>query len=213
MATRKQINVEERLLGMMAVEKRFISEKQLTECLNILEFFDTGKSLEAILLSKEYLTQPQIERLRQQLHASTEVNVERKNKQQKRFGDVAVEQNMIDSDQLQQGLDEQEVYMQRGVRVQIGQIIHKKGFLTLAQVKRVLESQLKKLLYCKNCKSTCVIHSYDSGQIYQCENCKWDLIEAKVKKVVKQVKPVEEHDEDDEDDVDDGIGKLDILEL
>ena len=46
------VNIEERLLGMMAVEKRFITEKQLTECLNTIEFFEPDKTLAEIFLSK-----------------------------------------------------------------------------------------------------------------------------------------------------------------
>lgn len=210
----KIIDVEERLLGMMAVEKRFISEKQLTECLNTIEFFEPDKTLEEIFLTKEYLTKPQIDRLRQQLKDSMEVSVEDAPSGVKRFGDIALEQNMIDGEQLEEVLDEQKTYVDRFLKVQIGQIMCKKGFLTTAQVGRILESQMKKVLYCKNCKTTIVIHNYMSGQIYQCEACKWDLIEAKTKKI----EPEEELDDDDDledmdDDEDDDLGQLDILEL
>lgn len=206
---KKKINVEERLLGMMAVEKRFITEKQLTECLNTIELFQTDRTLEQVFLDKEYLTKPQIDRLRQQLQASTEVKMEEKPNTQIRFGDIAIEQNMIDTDQLNNALQEQKVYHERAMKVQIGQILYKKGLLTMAQVGRILESQLKKVLYCKGCKTTTVINSYIPSKIYQCEKCQLDLIEAKVKKAAKQEKQKKEDDED----IDGDIGNLEVLEL
>ena len=61
------INIEERLLGMKAVEKRFISEKQLVKSLNHIEFIDPNKSLEQVFLDYGYLTPAQISRLKKQL--------------------------------------------------------------------------------------------------------------------------------------------------
>ena len=218
----KEINVEERLLGMMAVEKRMLSEKQLIEVLNTKEFFEPDKSLEQIFLDKEYLTRHQIERLRQSLQDSLDVPEEENAAVAKRFGDLALEQHMIDNDSLASVLSEQDVYHQRGLRVQIGQLFCKRGLLTIAQVKRILESQLKKALYCKNCKVTTVIHDYNPSRIYQCEQCRWDLIEAQVKDASKPVKPPvkdedieDQYDSDDvdEDDHDEDVGNLDILEL
>jgi len=178
----RKINVEDRLLGMMAVEKRFISEKQLTECLNTIEFTHPDKTLECVFLDKEYLTKPQIERLRQQLQASIEIQNKQSERLQKIFGEIALEQNMIDQSQLEEGINEQQKYVERGLKVPIGQVLSKLSFLTMAQVGRLLQSQLKKVLYCKNCKVTKIVHNYTSSQIYQCEKCKLDLIERVAKK-------------------------------
>ncbi|NUM35295.1 MAG: hypothetical protein HUU50_12165 [Candidatus Brocadiae bacterium] len=205
----RKINVEDRLLGMMAVEKRFISEKQLTECLNTIEFTHPDKTLESVFLDKEYLTKPQIERLRQQLQASIEIQTKQKERTQKIFGEIALEQNMIDQSQLEKGLAHQEKYLERGLKVQIGQVLSKLSFLTVAQVGRLLESQLKKVLYCKHCKISKIVYDYNSSQIHQCEKCKLDLIEGAAKKQEKKPKQVAH--EDLEDDAD--IGNLDILEL
>ncbi|HNZ67249.1 MAG: hypothetical protein KBC30_09420 [Planctomycetes bacterium] len=214
-----KVNVEERLLGMMAVEKAFISEKQLKKCLNILEFMDTEASLADIFLKENYLTQNQIERLQQQLQISTELDHKHKQKQgkpQKTFGEIALEQYMIDNTQLNAALDEQAKYAERGIKIQLGQILQTLGYLTIAQVGRILQYQLKKMLYCKNCKSTKSILDYKPGQIYQCDKCKLDLIEAKIKK--KKEKPKKQILDDDLDDLleqddDGGVGSLQVLEL
>lgn len=210
----KHINVEERLLGMMGVEKRFITEKQLTECLNTIEFFEPNKTLEQVFLDKGYLTPAQIVRLREQLESSIEVDTEKSQINKKLFGEMALEQNMITEDQLFAALDEQEKYLERGLRVQFGQILFKKGYLTMAQVGRILDGQLKKVLCCKKCGATNVVHNYDTSQIYQCETCGLDMVEAKVKK--KSVEPQEEIDDDFSEDgfgEEDDIGGLEVLEL
>jgi ribosomal protein L37AE/L43A len=88
--------------------------------------------------------------------------------------------------------------------------------MTMAQVARILESQHKKILYCTSCKTNTVIHSYEPAQIYQCEVCKLDLIEAKASKNAEVMKEemLAKEDTDEGTGGDEGdIGKLDILEL
>jgi ribosomal protein L37AE/L43A len=215
------LNVEERLLGMMAVEKGFISEKQLRKCLNIVEFSD-GSTLESIFLRENYLSQAQLKELQKQLNFSSELEdkqpPQQQNRPQKTFGEIALEQYMIDHTQLDNALAEQAKYDERGLRIQLGQILQSLGYLTTAQVGRILQTQLKKLLYCKHCKSTKAIFDYHPGKIYQCDKCKLDLIEAKIQEKPKpKVKPkpefFNEDLDDDHDDDDGGLGNLQILEL
>jgi ribosomal protein L37AE/L43A/polyhydroxyalkanoate synthesis regulator phasin len=205
-----KLNWEDRLLGMRAVEKRFITEKQLTKCLNLIEFNNPAKALSDMLLEEGLLTAAQLKRLREDmLKETSSVDEGSSSNAKKMFGEIALEQNMVTRDQLDETLAEQDKYMQRGLRVQIGQILYKKGYLTLPQVSRIVEGQSKKSLYCKNCQITTVIHNYEPSRIYQCEKCTWDLIEAKAPK--KQEAVVAEDGQDDEHE--EGLGKLDILEL
>ena len=206
-----KLNWEDRLLGMRAVEKRFITEKQLTKCLNIIEFGgDQTRKLTDILLQEGLITPAQLKRLHEDLikDTSSTGDADTPSYGKKRFGEIALEQNMITNDQLQEALDEQEKFLARGVRVQLGQILYKKGYLTLPQVARIVEAQSKKALYCKNCQTNSVINNYESSKIYQCEKCNWDLIPAKVSKPVMTT----DADDDDEEDSED-LGTLDILEL
>ena len=62
----------QKIIGMKAVEKKLISEKQLTECLNDQDFFAPEKKLEEILLEKGYLTPLQIQRLKQEISGERE---------------------------------------------------------------------------------------------------------------------------------------------
>lgn len=202
------VNWQDRLLGMRAVEKRFISEKQLTECLNIIEVFEPNKTLEEILLKKGYLTKTQIKRIGEELGTEIEQPGGAQSSK-KMFGEIAVDQNMLTQDQLSEALTVQENYLKRGLRIQIGQILAKKGYLTLPQVKRLAETQLKKVLYCKRCKKTVVMHNYDASRIFQCEDCGWDLIEVKSGSHEVKAKKVEDIAEEEDED----IGKLEVLDL
>lgn len=204
-----KVDWKERVLGMRAVEKRFITEKQLTECLNTKEFFEPDKSLADIFLTKGYLTRNQIKRLDQEFDEETEIKHEGESTR-KLFGDLAIEQSMITEPQLLEALDVQGKYLERGLRTQIGQILAKKGYVTIAQVRRIVDSQLKKVLVCIKCNTTKVITSYDPSGIYQCENCYLDMIESKVQ---KPTRPPETEDEDEgEEDGDEDLG-LNVIEL
>lgn len=206
------INVEERLLGMKAVEKRFISEKQLTECLNAIEIFRPGESLLNIFLEKGYLTRPQIDRLNDTIRKETDIHtpadVVTNTGNKKMFGNIALERNMINEDQLMEALEEQEIYFERGIRVQMGQILLKKQYLTAAQLGMILGAQSTKTLYCKKCKATQVVQNYESFKIYQCQNivdgevCGVDLTALKPSQEKKN-KPTVNNDNSGGDDLND----------
>ncbi len=208
--------VNDRLLGMLAVEERFITEKQLTECLNHIELYEPEKTLKQVLLQKEYLTKAQIQRLESKLLPRIVPKIQAK--KAKMFGEVALEQNMIDQSQLERALQEQQKYAERGVRLCLGQIMHKIGFLTLPQVKKILESQLKKILYCDLCGTTKAVFNYNPSVIYQCEKCGVDMREGEKKKqAVTKAKASKPKEDDflaeDEEEEEGGLGKLNILEL
>ncbi len=220
----------------MAVEKRFITEKQLIECLNTIEFFERDKTLDQVFLEKGYLTQTQVDRLNGMLDdemGGPDENVQKAKR--KMFGELALEQNMINDEQMMDALDIQEQFLERGIRVQMGQVLVKNQSLTAAQLKRVLDAQSRKVLDCPRCKDSKTIHNYNPGQIYQCENlidgsfCGFDLTEMKKKKkkkstTKKQIQKIDPLDElDDLDEVDnlldpeddggdgDGFGGIDDL--
>lgn len=198
---------EDRILGMLAVEQRFISEKQLRQCLNKIEFFDRDKSLGEVLVEKGFLTRVQLQRLKDKLDDSTDVSAgdtPKTNSSKTLFGDIARQQNMVNEEQLLEALSKQEGFVRRGLNVQIGQILSKNGFITRAQVGRILEMQLRKTLHCKRCNTNYQIENYIPSSIYQCSECGLDLLEVTPKKK----KPVQLDDIDDGGDDD-----LEILEL
>ncbi|WP_372370172.1 hypothetical protein [Candidatus Uabimicrobium sp. HlEnr_7] len=186
MAGNKSIGLDfkQRLLGMKAVEGKFITEKQYTQCLNIIDFFEKDKNLTDILVEKGFMTQNQIRRLEKIIDGELDPNIEPRKiskEEASLFGSLALEKCLISEIQLEQALQEQEKYQQRGVRVQIGQILLKKGYVTSSQVSSILESQLNKTYYCKKCSIT-TTSSGAKNEIQQCTECGLDLVEMKKKK-------------------------------
>lgn len=210
--------LHDRLLGMLAVEKRFITEKQLKKCLNLMEF-EQANSLKDVLLAKGYLTIPQAKRLEEELESGTtpmgpqeeaapEEAVEEQPKapslfKKKRFGDIAIESHFIAKSQIDRALQEQDKYLERGIRVPIGQILCRLNFLTLPQLKKLLQSQFSQTLYCKRCKITKVITGYNPSKLYQCESCKLDLIEISDQKKPEPDLVSQDEDEEGEEDIND----------
>lgn len=196
----------DRLLGMLAVEKRWISEKQLKQCLNALEFAENS-SLASILLSKNYLTSAQIDRLIKEVNPDSSPEpiepTQEKTKtkvvrNQRRFGDIAIESHFISLSQVERSLQEQSKYLERGVKIPIGQILYRLNFLTLPQLKKLLQSQLSQTLYCKRCKITKVISNYNPNSLYPCEKCGLDLIEVYESKKNEPEPAVDDTDDDDD---------------
>jgi len=212
--------LHDRLLGMLAVEKRFITEKQLKKCLNLMEF-EQANSLKDVLLAKGYLTIPQAKRLEEELESATtpmgpqdepvpEEAVEEQPKpkapslfKKKRFGDIAIESHFISKSQIDRAIQEQDKYFERGIRVPIGQILCRLNFLTLPQLKKLLQSQFSQTLFCKRCKITKVITGYNPSKLYQCDTCQFDLIEISDQKKPEADIGSEDEDEEDEEDIND----------
>jgi len=203
---RRYVAIEERLLGVKAVEKRFISEKHLIKGLNHIEFVDPSKKLEEFFLENGYLTQTQLTRLKEELNKETKILDSRSFEAEKvvvterTFGNIATRQNMINQMQLDEVVEEQKIYHDRGLRVQIGQILYKKQYLTVAQVKRVLQAQSKTTLFCKKCNNKKVVCDYKPGTLVQCDAqtpqgvCGFDMVVLQVKlkgnaKPAKQKEP------------------------
>lgn len=188
------LDFKQRLLGMKAVEGKFITEKQYTQCLNIIDFFEKDKNVTEILINKGFMTQNQIKRLEKIIDGELDPDLEIKKvsaEESSLFGSIAVEKCLISEGQKEQALEEQHAYYEdRGIKIQIGQILLKKGFMTATQITAILEEQLNKTYYCKKCSVT-TTNTNVKNEILQCVDCGLDLIEMKAKaKKKKQVSEI-----------------------
>lgn len=173
------IDVNARLLGMMAVEKRLITEKQLTECLNLHEFFDQ-RPLAELLLEKGYLTSRQLAKLKSILEREVkgEAHQAAQTASKDRFGILAIRSRLVRPDQLDESLREQKELAGRGFRIPIGQILMSKGYLTPEQVWRILQVQGKNYMKCESCGAAYTVFQFDPDEFYRCKKCDALLEEA-----------------------------------
>ncbi len=134
------------LLGQIAVEKGFISEKQLGECLKAQEKYEkskTPKHLGLILLEKEFLDEEELdlalEIQRQKLNRKAD-NTDVKLKDLL-IGQIAVNLKLVKRAEVDDCIREQAKIESLGIFLRLGEIMIKKGFLTQEQVDEILEYQ------------------------------------------------------------------------
>lgn len=172
------IDINERLIAMMAVEKRLISEKQLTECLNIHEFFDPRPLLE-ILVDKGYIKARQVEKLQSLMDRGISGDVgDEQETEDSPFGVLSLRCHMVLPEQLEKAIAEQRDLKALKVRIPIGQILMSQGYVTSDQVRRILVMQGKNYLRCKEgCGRGFTVVGFRADEFYKCQKCGGDLEE------------------------------------
>ena len=175
-------DVTARIIGMMAVEKRLMNEKQLRECLNQYEFFGEGPLVE-IFLSKKYLTPLQVEKLRKIVETGEgepEADLAAA-RIDGRFGEIAVSRFGVDIEAILDGLNEQERLKETDLRCPLGQILMSRGLLGPSQVAEILALQGRRVMGCVECKSRFTVVDFDPTKFYECRKCpKADLLEVEI---------------------------------
>jgi hypothetical protein len=224
-------DVTARIIGMMAVEKRLMTEKQLRECLNTFEFFNEGPLIE-LFVSKNFLTSRQIARLRQIVERG---DIEPESDPsadwlRERFGEIAATRYGVDSEEILSCLGEQKNLAETGFRCPLGQLLMSRGVLGPSQVTEILALQGRRILRCAECDARFTVVDFDPAKFYECRKCpKADLVETEIvpisrEKIERRLRlidnplpsdPIPDFDFDEEDDQtdDEAPPGLKILEL
>lgn len=134
------------LLGQIAVEKGFISEKQLAECLKAQEKYEktrTPKHLGLILLEKEYVDEDELDLALEVQRQKMNKNVDNSDMKLKDLliGQIAVNLKLATRLQVDECLREQAKIEGLGIFLRLGEIMIKKGFLSQEQVDEILSYQ------------------------------------------------------------------------
>ena len=140
-------SIQQRLLGMLAVEHQFITEKQYTQILNLIDFFEEEASFEEMVVKKGFMTKELLDKLKYMV----EENIKPR-KKHGLFGTIAVDKGYINSEELCEALQIQ----QRFKVAPLGQILWKKGYLSDYQIRSILDFQGKltgelMFFYCATC--------------------------------------------------------------
>lgn len=134
------------LLGKIAVEKGFISEKQLDECLKAQEKYEkstTPKHLGLILLEKEFVDEDELELALEVQRQKMNQNIDNSELKLKDLliGQIAVNLKLATRSEVDECLREQAKIENMGVFLRVGEIMVKKNFLTQEQVDEILDYQ------------------------------------------------------------------------
>lgn len=165
---------EEILFGKLAVEKGFITQEQLDECVEMQRLSGTTRLLGTILVRRGYLGKPQ---LREILRIQKR-NLERPathSKEKKRdvgFGFLAVKYGYATQDQVYECVREQAILSRKGLFFRLGEIFQHKEFLTEEQVEEILELQRSAVVDCPGCGIRVSVMKAEPGKKVRCVKCK-----------------------------------------
>ncbi len=135
------------LLGQIALEKGFISQDELDECLRDQESGPQWRQLGMILLDKDYITEDDLEialEIQRRNLEKTVDNTELKLKDVL-FGRIVVSRRLATQSQVNECLREQERIERMGMFLRLGEIMVKKGYLDQENMNEILGYQNQKL--------------------------------------------------------------------
>ncbi len=157
------------LLGQIAVKEGFVTPGQLDECVKLQEAGDPG-SLGALLVEKGYLTPAKLSEItrRQQVRFEALAADPQKGGL---FGQIAVRHGYLTPPKLAEGLREQEAQSQTGSSLQLGQILMKKGYLSVDHFLEVLRLQKKEVARCPACDTFYDVRESRGQDKFLCSRC------------------------------------------
>ncbi len=166
------------LLGKIALEKGFVTNEQLQDCIVYQERYPT-KQLGNIMVQKGYLSE---EKLKELLAVQKEaiLDLQRKtpshDKDSVLYGRFLVQKELISEYQLNECLRIQARMIELGITPvpHIGQILMKRGYIDQKKLKTAELLQSQDLYSCPNCMGkldTKIIQREEDADVYTCSSC------------------------------------------
>jgi len=157
------------LLGQIAVKEGFVTPSQLDECVK-LQSSGPSKSLGALLVEKGYLSPSklsEIARLQQVRFESLAADPQKGGL----FGQLALRHGYLTAPRLAEGLRDQEAQTQGGSSLQLGQILLKKGHLSVEHFLEILRLQKKEVAKCPACDTFYDVRDAQGRDKFLCSRC------------------------------------------
>jgi phage FluMu protein Com len=174
----------EKLLGKIAVEKRFLSPEQLDSCVKIQEGLAISRPLGSIFLENKLLSQKQLDELvKLQKERMTQVDPATKRREQaKIFGQQVVKLKLATLERVNECL---RLQAQDTTGKTLGEVMVAKGYLKPEDVRKALASQQKKTMRCPACNLSYTVATTTDATKVKCPKCKGLLVEQKKTETVK----------------------------
>lgn len=160
------------LFGQIAVRLGIVTQKQLEEALEIQRFATGHRPLGLVLIDLKYVTQKDLDRIiKTQEEILQQQNARhRAVREDNFFGKVAIRLGYCTEEQLGECLALQEhLPPQRFMR--LGDIMVIKGYVTVDQVRKVVETQKGLIVYCPGCDTQYNVVMFKPGASIQCYRC------------------------------------------
>jgi hypothetical protein len=135
------------LLGQIALEKGFISQDQLDECLRLQEKQPQWKQLGMILLDRQFISEEDLDIALEIQRKSLEKNIDNTELKLKDvlFGRIVVSNRLATQGQVNECLREQERIERMGMFLRLGEIMVRKGYILEDNMNQILSYQNEKL--------------------------------------------------------------------
>ncbi len=140
-------SVQPRSIFIIAIERGYINDKNLTEVLKKVPQNSSGKKSKS----------PKQTTFR-------------------RFGELCRENGFASAEQIEECLKIQAGLKKEKKNFRLGQILIEKKYINTRQAKQVLEMQGKKILRCPPCDTKYNIRNFKEGKRYQCPKCDSELV-------------------------------------
>lgn len=160
------------LFGQIALQLGLLSREQLREALNRQLQSDPHRPLGEILREFKLLRPEDLDRIlatQKKLVSQAPAHL-RTMKEDDLFGRIALRLHFCSEEQLQECLRIQDT-LSKGRFLRLGDILTSKGYLTAAQVARILHIQKGLVLYCPACNTEYNVLMFKPGSSLQCYRC------------------------------------------
>ncbi len=165
------------LFGKIAVSAGFVTEPQVEECVKYQEGLKDHKPLGMILLEKKMVTEEQLQVI---------IDIQRRNLQERAihtrekrsdgmFGRIVLTLGFATSAQVHECVRIQ-AKVEEDVFLRLGEIMVKKGYLTVDQVQKVLDYQKMRILACPQCSTQYNVIMFTPGAKINCYKCASSLV-------------------------------------
>jgi DNA-directed RNA polymerase subunit RPC12/RpoP len=175
------------IVGRLALERGYITQEQLRECLDIqraeaaakdadrTKGRTAGRPLGVILHSRGYLTDEQLTELLEarQKHIEVLQQLRRIESSELVLGQWLVQMGCCTQLQVNKALEIQRKLAEQGVTPlpRLGEILVEQGFVDAAKVQEALRQQKKSVMVCNGCGARFNIVGVDEGRQYRCRKC------------------------------------------
>ena len=157
------------LLGQIAVKEGFVTPGQLDECVT-LQSAGEKKSLGVLLVEKGYLTAERLAEITRMQQVQFEA-LAADPKKGGLFGQLAIRHGYLTPPKLAEGLREQAMQAQGGSSLQLGQILMRKGYLSVDHFLQVLRLQKKEVAKCPGCDTFYDVRETQGQERFLCSRC------------------------------------------
>jgi hypothetical protein len=179
-------SMKDALLGRIAVERGFLNEQQLNDCMREQQLphsdpnMTIGRStsnrpLGLVLLSKGYIQETDLISLLEEQNRRLKLIEEYRKmlKMELLFGQLLVQHNKATQNQINKCLEMQQrlVAQGRSPIPRLGELLVEHGYIDKQTVSDTLKVQNKDILYCTGCARQFNVVGVEDGLTYKCKSC------------------------------------------